>query len=396
MKKVIFYLEKALLVIFSLFIIFVPYFIKTGKICLVIGGSLWLIINLLKYNDKFFESLVPKTALNKSFLFFGIALIVSVVFSLNPYHSYGIFMERYFYYFIFFLIGSYLVKNKQNLIILIASSIVGGVILGAGGVWDYFHSSARLFSSFGIHTAFTPYLVLSIPLFFMAGVFGKNKYLRLGSLVGVIVLFPCLIANFSRTAWGAVAVSLLVVSFMKNKKIAFCMIIIFVVGVFFLSPGVKQRAISSFDISTWGGREEMYRGALEIFKDFPIFGAGVGECEKLIPVYMPELSMHLHIHSTFLEVLLETGAVGLLTFLWVFVIFFKNTIKSIKLCQDRDIGAMQLGLSSGVFASLLFALTSSVITVGFQDAALFWFLLGMGAGLIKEKGRLDGMIVQRI
>ncbi|MDP8253929.1 MAG: O-antigen ligase family protein [Candidatus Kaelpia aquatica] len=385
MKKGIFYLEKALLVTFSLFIIFIPYFSKTGKICLVIGGLLWLIINLLKYNVKFFEHIFSKTVLNKPLLFFGLALIASLAFGLNPYHSYGVLMERYFYYFIFFLIGSYLVKDRQHLIVLTIFLILSGVILGVGGVWDYSRSPARLFSSFGIYTAFTPYLALGIPLLFMIGVFGKNKFLRLGSLMGVIVLFSCLLANFSRAAWAAILVSLLVVSFMKNKKITVCIVVIFVVGALFLSPAVKQRAIASFDISTWGGREEMYEGALEIFKDFPVFGSGLGQSERLLSFYKPELSRHLHAHNAFLEVLLETGMIGLLTFLWILVMFFKNMFKSIRLCQDKDVGAIQLGLSGGIFASLLLALTTTIIIVGFQDAALFWFLLGMGAGLVGKK-----------
>ena len=390
MKKLIFYLEKALLVNFSLFIIFIPYSKWAGKICLVVGGLLWFSINLIKYRFQFYRYLIPQTALGKPLLFFYSALIISVISSIGFCHSQSIFFERYFYYFAFFLIGSYLVKNKFNLLVLIISLILGSTILGIGGVWDYFHSTTRLFSSFGIHTGFTPFLVLGIPLFCMIGIFGKNKLLKFSSLIGVIPLFFCLGANFSRGAWVVVVFSLLVVSFIRNRKIAVYAAIVFIVAVSFLSPRVKQRASTSFDTSTWGGRVEMYKGALEIFKDFPIFGAGLGQCENLFPLYLPELKQHLHIHNTFLEVLLETGIVGLLAFLWVFIVFFRVMFKSIKQCRDDDIMAIQLGLSSGIFASLLFAMTCTIITVGFQDAPLFWFLMGMAVGMEGVEGDRDG------
>jgi len=384
-EKLIFYLEKVLLVNFSLFIIFIPYSKWAGKICLVIGGLLWLSINLIKYRFQFYRYLIPKTVLGKPLLFFYAALIISVISSIDFYQSQSVFFERYFYYFVFFLIGSYLAKNKFNLLVLIISLISGSIIIGIGGAWDYFHSPlgnlVRLSSSFGIHTGFTPFLVLGIPLFCMIGFFGKNKFLRLGSLVGAAILFFCLIMNASRGAWAAVLISLLVIFFKRNKRAALYALIIIVVGFVFLPPRVRQRAVTSVDISTWSERPEMYAGALEIFKDFPIFGVGLGECEKLIPAYVPEARMHLHIHNTFLEVLLETGMVGLLTFLWVFIVFFRSMFKSIKQCREDDIMAIQLGLTGGIFASLLFAMTCTIITVGFQDAPLFWFLMGMAMGI---------------
>lgn len=383
--KIAGFLEKALLADFSVFLIAVFYCKYITKVLFCLGVGLWLAICLLRFKYRFYRHLIPKTPLSKPLLFFGLALIASVIFSLNFYHSQSILFERYLWYFLFFFLGSYLAKGRFNLLVLIGSAALGGIILGAGGIWDHYHPvTGRLFYSFGIHIGFTPFLVFSIPLFFLIGVFGKAKLLRLGSLMAVAALFPCLIANYSRAAWAAVAISVLVISFIRNKKAVLGVLALLAVVFLFLHPSVQQRVKTSVDPAAWGGRIEMYKGAFEIFKDFPVFGAGLGECEKLFPVYMPELGQHLHVHNTFLEVLLETGLIGLTAFLGIFFIFFRNAFKSMRLIQDKDVGAIQLGLSAGILAGLLFALTCTIITVGIQDAVLFWFLLGMGAGIAEH------------
>jgi O-antigen ligase len=129
--------------------------------------------------------------------------------------------------------------------------------------------------------------------------------------------------------------------------------------------------------------------AIKIFRDFPFFGAGLGMYEELFGKYWcPPLGYeaisYLHAHNTYLEIFSEMGIVGFLAFLWIFAVFFKNTFKTIRnISSDKQV--ILLGLTGSLIATLIFALFCSIILVGVEISALFWFLFGMASGLLKTK-----------
>ena len=139
--------------------------------------------------------------------------------------------------------------------------------------------------------------------------------------------------------------------------------------------------------NTFVARKNLFDFAVDVFKAKPVFGAGVGMYE-IIPSAAKNFNgkeIHLHAHNTYLEVLCEMGAVGFLAFLWIFVVFFKNMFRSIRLCRDNNIQAIQIGLVGSIIGGLIFALSCTIITVGFQDAPMFWLLFGIAAGSIPQE-----------
>jgi len=397
--KVAAILENAILIDLSVFIIFAPFSKHAVKTAFWIAVVLWVLISIVKFGAKFCKHLIPATPLNKALLFFFSALIVSTVFSKDFGHSQSVFFERYLVYLIFFLIGSRLAGKRRNLFILTGAFFLGSLLIGTGMIWDYIHLSGDrfLYTCFGrgFHVAF--YLVLYICLSSAIVFFAENKLLKAGGLMILLLLLPGLIFHASRTAWITVLAMILVMSFIKNRKLLLCLFAALITGILLLSPLLKQRlpllgerAVAIFDPVTWrggeawGGRIELWETALAIFRDFPVFGAGPGMYEKLLYEYgpaggYPYGGVHLHAHNSYLEIASELGAVGFLAFLWIFTVFFRNAFKSIRLLQDNNIMAIRTGMTGSVLGILMVAMACTLMTVGMQDAAVFWFLLGMAS-----------------
>ncbi len=418
--KIIYCLEKALLLNFSIFLIFTPYSERLVKVCFCVAVFIWLALSILKQGRRFYRGLFVANPLNKPILFFLAVAIVSTVFSLDFRHSQSVFFERYLPYVVFLWIGAGIVhpvrcllsngvnpvRNKMPkvsgkspvwisngaLYFLIISFVFSGIIFGAGGVWDYLHyRPAALWTVFGREIAFKAfplYLVYYIPLSFMLLLFAK-RWLRVLGLVSLILLIPCWVWQSSRGAWVAIPLGILIIAFFKNKRLTSILFLVFI-AVFFLLFSLNPERVRTIVVpARWSGRVEIWSASVDIFKDFPVFGAGVGMHPHLLNKYAPPQGLpggdiHLHSHNTYLEVATEMGIIGLLAFLWIFVAFFKNAFKTIKQASsDREV--MLLGLTGSILAMLIFALSTTVITVG-VPTLMFWFLLGMASGLLKPNG----------
>ncbi|MBU1086398.1 MAG: O-antigen ligase family protein [Candidatus Omnitrophica bacterium] len=384
-QKIIKLLNNLLVLSLTIFIVFSPYSKKIVKICFFAAIILAILINILKLKTGVDKRLFINSPLNKEIIFFIIALVLATIFSLDPYYSQGILLERFLPYFIFFSLGNYAVKERNNVIILIGAIVVGGIILGVGGFYDLFYfRPERLFNSFGYSVSLARFFVIQIPLSYILLFFSRNKILKIGGGLSLIFLFPCLIANSARAAWVAVIISIILVSLNKDKKKNIILLSILSLGFLCFSGDVRSRALTTLDPARWGERVSLWKMAIRMFIDYPLFGVGLGMQEKLFDSYWRPIWPYLqfkywHVHNNYLEVAAESGIVGLITFIYLIRGFLKKIyIKLKKLKGEEEI------LLSGLFFSsisvLIFAVSASNITVGVQETTLVWFLFGMGSG----------------
>ena len=398
-QKVINTLDYLLVASLGIFLAFGPYFDRLVKVVFVVLVLIFLVRQVLIYRRKTLKNLIPRTPLNKPLLYFFIISIASTILSCNFRHSESILRERYLPYLIFFFIAFHSCGNsKRRLHILILSLSIGAVIIGSGGVWNYLRSHpGRLYSSFGQGGFWvTLYDVLVLPILISLALFGKSKHLRLIGIIGAILSGYCLLLSFYRGAWIAVLISILIILY-KSKKLALIFLLLLLASFSLLLPQrFMQRALSVVEATAWRDRVVLWQAAVEIIKDFPLLGAGPGMYEKLLHTYNPLFSKkHLHAHNTFLEVGAEMGLLGLVAFVWIFVRFFRCILVNLKRIKDQNLYAITLGISGGVFAALIFDLSSNTIMVGVGSPALSWTLLGIAtAGIeiasLEDKDRFDG------
>ena len=395
-------LEKLLLFNFFVFVLFFYHSKLLVKIILGVGMAIFILINILELlaarkkkislSDRF--KYLSQNRLLKPVSIFLFSAVISTIFSIEPIHSQRVLFERFVPYFLFFMLGCYLAKFRKGIIILTILFITNGVILGIAGIREYFYSpvAGRLYYLFHSPFNFTPFLLFFLPLSFAIAFFAKNKFLRLLAAASLITWALCFYWNNSRAVWLAVPIALLVVTFLKSKRLAVIFLIIFILIFSLLSVSFKERVSTVLDTLTWGGRLELYKSAVKIYKDFPVFGAGLGEYEKLLYKYAEysptqvnsKKGIHLHAHNTYLEIAANMGTVGVLSFVGIFVVFFFILLRNKPLWKKRpaEEQAILLGLSASILASLIVAFATTIIIVGVQDPAIFWFFFGVASALL--------------
>jgi putative inorganic carbon (HCO3(-)) transporter len=132
-----------------------------------------------------------------------------------------------------------------------------------------------------------------------------------------------------------------------------------------------------------GDRVDLAISAVNIFKDYPLSGAGLGMFGRLYkaPVgYENVISyQHLHVHNMYLEIAAEMGIIGLIAFAGIVVAFLIRFIKNwynwIK--NETWDNIIVVGAGASILASLISNLSTSSILVGFQDALLFWLFMSI-------------------
>ena len=374
-------LNKTIVVNIACLILIGPYFPLAVKICLYSSSVLWLGSLIWKHGKRFPRHISAPSPCIRPMVLFMLAVGASVLASLEPYQSQKIFFSRYAGFFLAFFLGAAMVRHDRKVVSWLTGALVlSGLLVGIGGLWDYARlSPSRLFTSFGRDVNLSVLLSLEMPLLFALSLFPGNRILRGLSFFALLCLLPVFVLNYSRAVWIAVVLVVMGLLALKNIKWVPVMLVAILIGVFFSGHQVKSRIETGFHQEA---RVNMSRTALEIFEDFPVFGAGVGMFERLRPVYDPDpVNEYIHADNTYTELLAETGLIGLTTFCWIFVAFFKTIRRTLQRREDHDLFAIRLGLAGAVLSCLIVGFGTNALTVGFQSAVIFWLMLGFAAGL---------------
>ncbi|BAQ61614.1 hypothetical protein GM3708_2020 [Geminocystis sp. NIES-3708] len=117
-------------------------------------------------------------------------------------------------------------------------------------------------------------------------------------------------------------------------------IVLVVVGAIF-SETLRLRIFSLFSgrgDSSNNFRINVWNSAFKMFQDYPLIGIGPGNevFNKIYPNYMQTKFTALSAYSIFLEITLETGLIGIMSFLGVIIATFQRGIRIIKNFQLKN------------------------------------------------------------
>lgn len=186
------------------------------------------------------------------------------------------------------------------------------------------HSIPRLYGVFDRDPNIAAFMTMLYLVYYVTHLEGTRNY------VGIVLSTVCFLLTFSRSALLSLFVGVIVgraVPYYRRRPIRFRKINLFVAVflvlllVFLRIQGfdwwslIKHRfSLLSFDRGT--GRFDLYEYGIKGWTDFPVFGIG-GNYTK---IYMQQFFYEEKVlHNTWLEILLETGIVGIIPcicFLW--------------------------------------------------------------------------------
>ena len=340
------------------------------KLFIIILFTAWLtkIINMEKYSLK-------KTKLDFPLILFSLVLVFSLFISKTKTVSLQEFIIFSSYILIFFLITNNLNEKADfnsfiHLFFIISSLVSIYTIIQYYGFDPYLSDLHSLTSTIGQKNWISNYLAMIFPAMFSYFLLEKSIKNKILYFILLSILYATLMICQSRGIWISITITAILAVyiifklkfyeiFKINKKWLVLLLITFLVITTIYSTDnplnksaitVPQRAISTFDeqdpsINT---RLLFWKTTLEIIKDRPIFGSGIGtfkinylnyqaEYLKNNPYYIQYSGKTREAHNEYLQMWAELGIIGLGIFIGIILMFYSLIVDYLnKNDSDKD------------------------------------------------------------
>lgn len=316
-----------------------------------------------------------------SVLLFFACVTFSTVFSQNVSDSVRIYMFFLTSFLLYFAITAF-AATKNTFVKICAALYACVVVTGIVGVVQAIlkvetdasltdltlnaDMPGRVFSTLGNPNNFAQLLVLFMPFAAAFALTEKRKARRTALCVLLLIPFVSLLQTYSRSGWIAFAVAVMVFAALANRRSVPFILLLCVLAIPFLPESVLNRilTIGNMQDSSSSFRLVIWEGALDMLETCWICGVGIGPgaFKSVFPRFAFGKTVEVaHCHMQFLEIFLETGLIGLLSFFFMtFTIIKRSFVASSS--KDRDVK---------YFAAAGAASMTSIIFIGFFE--YYWF-----------------------
>lgn len=318
--------------------------------------------------------------LNFPFLFFILARVLSVVLSVSPGMSVtSLYREMVFYPLFYVFVLEIDIRNTDRMRFLLRIIILSGVGAVLYGMAKYiFIAPERITSTTSGYYTLGMYLSAVLALSLMlgkdSGIFPSRIYWWTVNLIlSVGILF-----TFDRMHWVSMMISILIAGIVKERR--FLLVSIALIGIFLLfNPTLHERLLITITDYHTSERDVIWRGAYLLIDKHPIFGFGPATFKEIFPLFDEIGDKGVgNWHNDFIQVYIESGLVGLVSFLYFLVslavhgfraekrffqkgdVFFAELTQALLLCLLAFVVA---GFLADVIALLLFLLLMSVLAL---------------------------------
>ena len=217
----------------------------------------------------------------------------------------------------------------------------------------------RVFSTLGNPNNYAEFLVIMTP---MAAVFAANaerKWLRVPLCAAIVFTAIALLMTYSRSGWISMLLACIVFVYYANKKLLPVFFLVCVAAIPFLPDSVMIRIASLFNTqdSSNSFRIYVWSGTVKIARDYFFTGIGLGP-ETFAAIYPdyahPKALVGApHSHMVYLELIIELGVLGFISFMWYMLRLWKDSACSL------------LASKNAVVRFTLIACLSSLIGIAF-------------------------------
>lgn len=194
----------------------------------------------------------------------------------------------------------------------------------------------RVYSLYENPNSFAETLVLLIPLAVALLLGSKSFWGKLYGLCALALGGVAIGMTYSRASWIGVVVALVVFVFLWNRKLLPALLVAALACVPLLPDAIYNRILTIFntkDTST-ASRFPVYEAALRVIRQRPLQGLGLGSDAvrrgvKAMGVYHSSVPF-VHGHNLYLQIWMETGVFGLLSYLAAMLSGMKAAAKAVK------------------------------------------------------------------
>lgn len=179
----------------------------------------------------------------------------------------------------------------------------------------------RVQSYFDNPNTFGEVLVMLLPLALALAVCSRRKLGRAAAAFLWLVGAAALVMTYSRAGYLGLALSVAVTVYLLRPSLIPALLALCVAAIPFLPSAVWTRilTIGNFNDTTTSSRFPLYEAALNVLKQSPVTGAGLGS--DVVRQYIKDFRLYhgsapfVHAHNFYLQIWLETGLLGIVSFL---------------------------------------------------------------------------------
>jgi len=301
-------------------------------------------------------------------------------------------------YVLWFFIAYHLLRSRNQARSLVDVFLLMAVIIALIGIAQYITGvempaewvdqaeqgiRTRVFSIIGSPNILGSLMVLAMSMAY-AMYYGSEQWFKKMVYAGVFLVFAlCLVFTFSRGAWLAVILSVLLLGLWVDKRILILMVLVALLTPT-LMPSVYHRISYMMSpeylvSSERGGRLGRWDLAVKHWQTSPAVGVGLGQFGGAVAARnYPDSSFYAD--SWYLKVGTETGWIGLLATLLLILTGLRRARSSLNATDDYYLKIMGLGILAGLVGILAHNCVENVFEVPMM-ASYFWFFMGLVAAL---------------
>lgn len=333
------------------------------------------------------------------------AFVVSIIFSQSRLKSLVSLGDEWLLVIPFLLINNLkdegFVKRLVNLLLLISG------IVALYAIWQHYsgmdllhheqispafispYKKYRSVGFFGLPLTYGFYTMLMGILGFCLGSWEKRNSWKIFYFA---IAFLTITANFftytRSTLYAQIFAFIIYFVFFKsrNKVKEIFSVAGYLIIIYLIDPQILGRSLiaaQAGSIEQADIRSIIWSTSFNIFKDHPIFGIGFGNFPIFYQRYLKVPSeLFNHAHNDFLNVAVNAGIVGILAFIFMWVIFLKNLLRRYKEQKEGYPKALILGGVLSVTAFLLASQFQCYYTAAICNMILF-FVMGLSESVAR-------------
>lgn len=350
---------------------------------------IWLSRGGFEKAKKLFSEIKENRIFAAGLILFFAGVSVSTILSDDLRTSAGILKGWFIAPFLLFLIAKMEIKTENQIKNIFAALSFSGAVVSAVSL-GYFFSGHLTFDGRLAAFYLSPNhlaMFLSPILFLTAGLIfiSPNRREKIFFGAAAVLTATAVYLTYSYGAWFSLFCVFAVVLFfseikMSKKLVFFTLILMSVSGLFYFQIGGEKFQNLFSERSSLESRIMIWKAALTIGKDNPIFGVGPGMFQKYYLDYQKYFPPYLEWavpqpHNLFLAFWLQAGIAGLLGFLLILASFFKQKFAVLMFGVPTS-KHYDFWLASAMLVILIHGL---IDTPYFKNdlSALFWIILAL-------------------
>lgn len=296
-------------------------------------------------------------------------------------------------YVLWFFVGLNLLKNSIQFRKLISIYIFMMFLIALYGIYQYIigveipstwidssfetYIRTRVFSIIGSPNVLGSLLAMSIPFVFPFVLSEKNISKKIYYLIVLTSMIICLGFTFSRGAWLAFLVSIILYGFFIDKR-TFGILFSIIILVPIFAPSILMRILYMLSSqytksSARAGRIARWTKAFEILKENLWFGVGFGRFGGAVA--KRNIAGAFYVDNFYLKSAVEMGIIGLIIMILTFVMGLLLAARVIKHLHSKELKKIGSGILIGLATTLIHNVVENIFEVPMMTT-YFWLFLG--------------------